>query len=225
MLDGPILDFEPKRRRRNPVATRAEILAAARRILADEGIEGLSVIAVAEAAGVNRGTAYMHFENREKLVAETVSSVSEILLQHVYGDGVDLDDLDNLSVQQIDQVALTENLAQFAMQNPDLCRVWLLQVLASNTPGEDIFWKKYVGSLGLFTQTRLAQPGIDAEVLSVIVLAGTFLWPVFAHASQLDAAERKASATRFARELLRLSMHGSMVAEHLPAVQERLEKS
>jgi AcrR family transcriptional regulator len=212
----------PKRRRRNPEATREEILEAARGILAVDGIEGLSVSAVAQAAGVNRGTAYMHFENREELVALTISSVSEILLAAVYGDQTELD---SDSVEQIDLVALTENLAHFAMHNPDLCRVWLLQVLASDNPAEDIFWKKYVGSLGLFTDTRLAKPGIDAEVLSVIVLAGTFLWPVWAHAAKMSEAERKASAERFARELLRLSMHGSMVAEHLPAVQQRLEQS
>lgn len=215
------MQAETKRRRRNPEATREEILEAARGILALEGIEGLSVSAVAQAAGVNRGTAYMHFENREQLVALTISSVSEILLGAVYGADADLD---STSIEEIDQVALTENLAQFAMRNPDLCRVWLLQVLASDNPADDLFWKKYVSSLGLFTQTRLAQPDIDAEVLSLIVLAGTFLWPVWAHAKTMTEAERQASADRFSRELLRLSMHGSMVAQHLPAVQERLRQ-
>ncbi|PLK25649.1 TetR/AcrR family transcriptional regulator [Novosphingobium sp. TH158] len=215
------MDELPKRRRRNPEATREEILEAARGILAVDGIEGLSVSAVAEAAGVNRGTAYMHFANREELVALTISSVSEILLKAVYGGETALGDA---PVEEIDQVALTENLAQFAMQNPDLCRVWLMQVLASDNPAEDVFWKKYVGSLRLFTETRLAQPGIDAEVLSLIGLAGTFLWPVWAHATQMDEAQRKASAERFSRELLRLSLYGSLVAEHLPAVKERLQQ-
>ena len=193
---------------RNPEATRELILDAARTILAGEGIEGLSVSAVAHAAGVNRGTAYMHFASREKLIAETISSVSEIILQSVYGDQAELAES---NVEAIDQVALTENLASFAMANPDLCRVWLLQVMASDNPSEDPFWRKYMLGLRKFSQTDLAEPGLDAEVLAVIVLAGAFLWPVWSHAQTLDAEGRRRAASRFSAELIRLSHHGSMV--------------
>lgn len=202
----------PTRRRRNPAATREAILEAARTILAEEGIEGLSVSAVAQAAGVNRGTAYMHFATRETLIAETIASVSRILLGSVYGDSAIPADPD---VAGIDQVTLTESLASFAVDNPDLCRVWLLQVLAAPNPSDDPFWRKYMTYLRKFTQTDLAQPGIDAEVLSVLVLAGTFLWPVWAKAGQLDAAGRRQAAKRFSSELMRLSLHGSMIAEKI----------
>lgn len=198
-----------KRRQRNPEATREVILEAARRILADEGIEGLSVSAVAHYAGVNRGTAYMHFESREKLVAQTISSVSEILLDSVYGEQVEFTETD---VGKIDQGMLTNNLAHFAAFNPDLCRVWLLQVLASPDPSNDPFWRKYLKGLQNFARTDLAEPGIDAEVLSVIVLAGAFLWPVWSHTGTMDDAARHEAAARFARELTRLSLHGSVRA-------------
>ena len=209
------------RRARNPKATREHILEYARTLLAEDGIEGLSVSAVAVAAGVNRGTAYMHFDTRERLIAETIASVSEILLRAIYGDNANPDDTD---VEAIDTVALTEGLADFAMENPDLCRVWFLQVLASPAPADDPFWRKYVRSLQQFAQTDLAQPGVDAEVLSIIVLAGTFLWPVFAHAATLTADQRRAASSRYSRELLRLSLHGSLNAERLPAVTARLEE-
>ncbi len=208
-----------KRTPRNPSATRAVILEAARTILAEEGIEGLSVSAVAYAAGVNRGTAYLYFENREKLVAQTIASVSEILLNSVYGDGAELA---GTNVTEIDQVTLTETLSSFAMANPDLCRVWLLQVLASPNPYDDPFWRKYMTYLQRFAETDLAEPDVDAEVLSVIVLAGTFLWPIWAHAGTLDTAGRKQAASRFSRELMRLSLHGSMVADKFPAIPKRL---
>lgn len=208
-----------KRRPRNPEATREVILAAARTILAEEGIEGLSVSAVAHAAGVNRGTAYMHFETREKLIAQTIASVSEILLQSVYGENADIPEE---KVAEIDQVTLTESLADFAMANPDLCRVWLLQVMASPNPYDDPFWRKYMTYLRKFSETDLAQPDVDVEVLSVIVLAGTFLWPIWAHAGTLDPSGRKKAASRFSRELMRLSLHGSMVAERFPAIPQRI---
>ncbi len=206
-----------KRRARDPEATRADILAAARKLLAENGPDGLSLSEVAQLAKVNRGTAYQHFATRENLIEATIASVSEILLQSVYGQ-------DDRKVEDIDQVDLTERLASFAMDNPDLCRVWLLQVLASPDPSQDPFWRKYLDSLGQFSRTELAQPGIDTEVLSIIVLAGTFLWPVWAHVGKLDGQQRQQTADRFTRELLRLSMHGSLVPEKLPAIAERLQR-
>lgn len=203
----PMTEKLRKRRMRNPEATREVILEAARKILAEEGIEGLSVSAVAQYAGVNRGTAYMHFESREKLVEQTISSVSEILLDSVYGDQVEFTAGD---VAKIDQGLLTENLANFAAFNPDLCRVWLLQVLASPDPSSDPFWCKYLQGLKNFSATDLARPGIDAEVLAVIVLAGAFLWPAWSHVGEMDDAARHAAAKRFAAELTRLSQHGSV---------------
>ena len=77
------METGPKRRRRNPEATREIILEAARKLLASDGPEGLSVVSVTQAAGVNRGTIYVHFESREKLIAETIESVSTLLLQWV----------------------------------------------------------------------------------------------------------------------------------------------
>lgn len=212
---------KPARRRtpRNPEATREVILEAARTIIAEEGLEGLSVSAVAQAARVNRGTAYLHFENREQLVAETIASVSEILLRSVYGIYADQVEA---APEDIDQIALAEGLANFAMSNPDLCRVWLLQVMASPDPSSDPFFRKYIGYLQKFAQTPLAQRGVDTEVLAVLVLAGTFLWPIWTHGSTLDAAARKQAASRFSHELMRLSLYGSMVAERLPEVVSRV---
>jgi len=67
------------RRPRDPEGTREAILAAAGVQLAKDGPEGLSVSEVAHAAGVNRGTAYQHFESRDNLVKATVEWVSEKL--------------------------------------------------------------------------------------------------------------------------------------------------
>ena len=203
----------PKARRRNPAVTREVILEAARKILASDGPEALSILSVTHAAGVNRGTIYLHFENREAVIEAAIESVSEALLQSVYGEQADLAES---NVADIDHAALAERLTDFAMNNPDLCRVWLFQVLAAPDPYKDPFWRKYVSLLKDFAQTPLAEHGIDAEVLSVIVLAGTFLWPIWARAGSLDQAERKAAAERFSRELLRLSAHGT-VADPRPA--------
>jgi hypothetical protein len=110
------------------------------------------------------------------------------------------------------------------MDNPDICRVWLQQVLASPDPSQDPFWREYCGSLRRFAATDLAEPGIDSEVLSVVNLAGVFFWPILARAHAASDAERNELSRRFSHEILRLSMYGTMRAEAFSGVADRLRK-
>jgi AcrR family transcriptional regulator len=208
-----------KRRTRDPAATREVILEAARTLLAKDGPEGVSLSEVAHLAGVNRGTAYQHFETREKLIGATVEWVSDKLFRAVFGDPGTVGER---RVEEVDVATLTDRMAEFATENPELCRVWLLQVLAMPDPAQDPFWREYCGSLQRFAETGLAEPGIDAEVLAIMNLAGAFLWPVLARADAKDAKARARTARRFADECLRLSMFGSMKADRFPAIAERL---
>lgn len=214
--------IQARRRARDPEATRADILDAALTLLSKEGPEAISLSAVATLAGVNRGTAYQHFETRENLVAATLELVSERMFRAVFGDPALIGER---NVKEVDMVETTESLATFAMENPDLCRIWLLQLLTLPDPTQDPFWREYAGSIERFAQTELAQPGIDETVFSVLTLAGNFLWPVWARSHSRDAEGRKALAQRFSREMLRLSLHGSLVEENNPAVAKRLADS
>ncbi|MBC2667729.1 TetR/AcrR family transcriptional regulator [Novosphingobium piscinae] len=204
------------RRPRDPEATRVVILEAACKLLAKDGPYGISLSEVALLAGVNRGTAYQHFETRERLIDETVAYVSDKLYRAVLGDPEAATDR---VVEQVDMFAVTRDLALFAMRNPELCRVWLLQILASSDPSSDIFWREYAGSIARFAATELAEPGIDVEVFSIITLAAHFLWPVWAHAHSDCGTEQEAQAERFAREMLRLSLRGTIRTDKVsPAV-------
>src|SRR5271156_2916995 len=149
-------DFK-KRRKRDPHGTREAILEAARTRLAIDGPEGISLSEVAQLAGVNRGTAYQHFETREKLITATAEWVSDKLFRAVFGDP---ETLGERRLEEVDIIGLTDRLANFAMDNPELCRVWLLQVLSSPDPASDPFWKEYEGSVARFAQTDLAQQNL-----------------------------------------------------------------
>ncbi len=210
-----------KRRARDPDATREAILEAARTLLAKDGPEGVSLSEVAQLAGVNRGTAYQHFATRENLIQATVDWVSDKLFRAAFGDPATIGER---RIEEVDAADMTERLSDFAMENPELCRVWLLQVLASPDPSKDVFWREYCGSLERFAASDLAVPGIDAEVLSVMNLAGIFLWPIWARAHDEDGKGRAQLARRFARECLRLSMYGSLRASAYPQIAERLGK-
>lgn len=213
---------EPRQRRaRDPVETREAILRAARTLLAKDGPEAISLSEVAHLAGVNRGTAYQHFKTREKLIEATAAWVSDKMFRAVFGDPATIGER---RVEQVDTADLTDRLASFAMENPELCRIWLLQVLSSPAPEEDPFWREYEGSLSRFTATTMAEDGVDAEVMSVLTLAGAFLWPVWARSHAKSEEERRTLSRRFSQEMLRLSMYGSMRREHFPEIVDRLGK-
>jgi hypothetical protein len=145
--------------------------------------------------------------------------VSDKLFRAVFGDPATIGER---RVEEADVADLTDRLSDFAMENPELCRVWLMQLLASPDPGADPFWREYCGSLERFAATEMAAPDVDAEVLAVINLSAAFLWPVWARAHAEDARERARLARRFADECLRLSLYGSMRAECFPEIAERL---
>lgn len=215
------MESRTRRRPRDPEATREVILEAARTLLAKDGPEGISLSEVAHLAGVNRGTAYQHFETREKLIQATAQWASDKLFRAAFGDP---ETIGERRVEEVDIAAMTERLTAFAMENHELCRVWLMQVLASPDPSQDPFWREYCGSLERFAASDLAVPGIDAEVLSVMNLAGIFLWPIWARAHAETDAGRAALSQRFARETLRLSMYGSLRADAYPGIADRLRR-
>jgi AcrR family transcriptional regulator len=214
-------DKKPARRRRDPDSTRAAILEAAGVLLAKNGPEGLSVSQVAQLAKINRGTAYQHFQTREQLLEATTDWVSERLSKAVFGtlepSGGD--------PGMMDAEEVAEHLAEFAMANPELCRAWLFEMLNSSRPSSDPFWAQYKDRLSQFAQSDYAQPGIDVEVHSILVLAGAFLWPVWARAHTRTAAERSKMAKRYSSEALRLSMYGTMRPEKFPELADKVARA
>ncbi|HSW13070.1 MAG TPA: TetR/AcrR family transcriptional regulator [Solimonas sp.] len=222
MLDG--VDFttnkKPRRRKRDPDGTRSAILEAAGKLLARDGPEGLSVSQVAQLAGVNRGTAYQHFPTREQLLEATAAWVGEKLRLAVFG-GQMADPAAALG----DPKMVAEQMTAFAMENPELGRVWLFEVLSSSRPDNDPFWHQYWTQFEKFAKSDMAQPGIDAEVHSVLMLLGTFLWPVFARSQTRTAKDRQELAQRFSNEILRWSLYGTMRPEKYPELDARVKKA
>jgi len=207
------------RKKRDPERTREAILEAAREVLAQDGKEGLSVARVAQRAKVNRGTAYQHFQTREQLIGATAQWVSDKLFRAVFGDPAVAKDQ---PVHSIDIESVNQHLAEFAMENPALGGVWLYEVLSSRRPASDLFWQQYESKFEQFASTESAQPGIDVEVLSVLLLAGSFIWPVWARAHTRTASERQEMSTRFSREILRLCLHGTLRPEKYTDLDARI---
>lgn len=221
------MDEKRTRRKRDPERTHEAILEAAREVLARDGKEGVSVVSVARRAGVNRGTAYQHFQTREQLIEATAAWVSDKLYQAVFGElslardeTVEADE----PVKDNEVEAVNDNLAKFAMENPELGRIWLFEILSSKQPANDPFWRHYVSNFKKFAKSELAQPGIDVEVLSVLLISGAFIWPVWVRSHARTAKERQAMMKRYTREILRLTLHGTLRPEKYPELDTRVSK-
>ncbi len=206
-----------QRRKRDPESTRISILEAAKTVLARDGAEGLSVSSVAKLAGVNRGTAYQHFQVKEDLIRATLDWVSHQLLDAVFG-GSDAEgkrpkqfpqpDLDHLPDVIQNMTAFNQRLAEYAIENPDIGRIWLYDVLSRKNPKEDVFYKRLELALRDMAMSDATHDDMDTEVQAVFMLAGYFLWPVWVRSHASSKKERKAMAGRFATELTRFSMRG-----------------
>ncbi|MFN3472407.1 MAG: TetR/AcrR family transcriptional regulator [Blastomonas sp.] len=212
----------PRKRTRDPAATREGILEASSVLLAQKGADAIAVSAVAQLAGVNRGTAYQHFADREMLVQSTLEWVSERMFRAVFGDP---ERAGARSLDNVDVSAMMTRLVEFAMDNADLGRIWLQQILASPEPTSDPFWREFENSVKRFAETDLAAEGLDTEALAVLMLSGVFMWPVWARAHAKTEEERRHLARRFSREVMRLSMFGSMASDKFPEIAARLRAS
>ena len=194
-------DAVATRTRRNPEKTRKAILDVAGKMMALDGPEGLSVSQIAQRAGVNRGTAYHHFQTREQLIAATMLHVSQRLHDEVFAHK---DPEDRLAPR-----SLIEKLATFAIENPEFGPAWLHQMIRDrNAIENDPFWQGMVNSLNEFTQSGDAQPDVDVEVHALTVLASLFTWPLWVDARQKTPRQRKQLAQRYTQEALRLARSG-----------------
>lgn len=184
-----------------------EILQAALEVLAKDGPESLSVTEVARRAGVNRGTAYQHFPTREDLAHATASWVSERIYEEFYGDFEELSEQNEVYPADL----ALDRLSEFAMNNPELSRAWLFDVMATEGTVTDPFWNRFVKELTVFVEEGNGYPDIDIEVYAFVTLSSALLWPIWVGAHAKGAKSRKKMQQRYVDEMMRLVLFGSLV--------------
>jgi AcrR family transcriptional regulator len=78
-----------RRRRSDGARSHAAILEAAARLATVEGIEGVSISRLADAAGLSKSGLFAHFGSKEELQLATVEAASEVFAQRVTGPAAD----------------------------------------------------------------------------------------------------------------------------------------
>ena len=198
-----------KRNNRDPESTHREILQAALEVLAQDGPESLSVTEVARRAGINRGTAYQHFPTREDLTHATTQWVSERMCEEFFDEVDEISGQDNVYPPDIAQ----QRLSNFAMENPELSRAWLFDVMSTKGTVTDQFWKRYVEGLQDYADRGYSRKGLDVEVYAFISLVSSFLWPVWVESQAKSPKAKKELHQRFIDETMRLGLFGGLASD------------
>jgi AcrR family transcriptional regulator len=199
----------PRRARRSDFErSRRRIVEAARLLMAERGPDGLTVSAVARAAGINRTTAYQHFPTRDELVrAVTAELVAEVA--GVIGQPGALTD-------RIDRVAA------YFVDHPEIARL-ALHLLLTESPFPREAWAPYFDEMRALSESGGARPGVDPEMLAHAMMSVALLWPLHARIGGEDEATVRAATRRFVRELKRLLLYGLFRPEAHPDLVAAVE--
>lgn len=73
----------PRRRKRDPRATRERLVRAALELFTTQGYHASTTPQIAQRAGVAEGTIYRHFDSKEHLLNEIYRAAVRLLIQHV----------------------------------------------------------------------------------------------------------------------------------------------
>ncbi len=177
-----------------PVATsprtersKAAILAATLALLAEEGVGGLTVDAVAARAGVGKATVYRHWASRAELIVDAISSV--ITEDEAVDHGSLRQDLE-ATYERIVQVCGTSvmaqvlpTLAEAASRDPELAHVH-----------KDFVARRrhhLVAALERAAARGELRPGLDVSVVADLV-AGPMFYKKLVHHERPDEAYAQA---------------------------------
>jgi AcrR family transcriptional regulator len=116
-MDDEFTFAGPRPSRADAVKNRAALVETARRLFAEQGVEAVSMTAIADAAGVGKGTLYRHFDSKAELCLALLDAE-----QHTLQD----ETLRRLSAQDSPLEKLKwflESVVRFIARNDALLRV------------------------------------------------------------------------------------------------------
>jgi len=163
-----------------------QMLEIAVRLIADKGVEALSLVQLAKELNVNRTTIYYHFKNREQLVSEVKQWAAQQLTT-----GLD---------STLSQEQRIDYITRFALENADLVKLWIDDLLA----GADIreaypAWDELVAGIRRsFSAGGAAQ--IDAEVFCLNLLVTAIVAPRVFKNSVAPGERNESIVARYRRE-------------------------
>ena len=194
-----------KKRERNRAfaATHGAILDAAVRLIAEKGVEALSMASLARATGLNRTTLYYHFDGREALL-DAVHKWSAEQLASAFKP-------DRPQTERIDYIT------GFILENPQLMKMWIDDFIA---PGDirDSYphWDDLVGSMRR-TMEAAGQSDVDVEVYCTMLITSAMIAPRVFKSSVCPDADDASVIERFRRERQRGLRRDMLLRDDAPS--------
>ncbi|NBC35311.1 TetR family transcriptional regulator [Novosphingobium sp. FSY-8] len=190
-MDEARFPISDQRRNRNYAETHRILIEKAVMVITRDGVEALSVAALAREAGMNRSTVYYHFDSREALLSSVKGWSRDQLAQGFH--------------QAIERRQKLDNVVNFVLSNPEVIKLWIDDFIA---PGDirDRYpnWDSMVAGISRAMQAIFPDAEADAEVWCVMLVAAAFIGPrVFKNSVRPEESEALI-AQRFAREQARL---------------------
>ena len=198
-------------RHRNPAETRELILRTAQDLIAERGPEALRISDVAHAAGVNRTTAYQHFRTRDELIAAAMAAFA--------------DTISTMIDENRDSPDLIREMIRYHAEHPEIARLWMFQLLSDSAPPDRTGWERYLANIHELADSEGAQPGIDADMLAVILLTATMSSLLALGRYTDETPDREQVIERFTNEFQRLLLHGVVKPGEWPELEQSVRRS
>jgi AcrR family transcriptional regulator len=208
VLTAPTSPPEQIRRQRvDGRETYAALLDAALAIWSEEGIDNVTMNAVAKRAGKTRGIMYHHFAGRDDLIAALHSHLDD-RLSHLF---------DISKVPGRNDFLI---VAGIVVDSPDLMRSYL-QRLLSRDPKQDPLMQTARDHYQTLAQLDWLQPGMNPDHAAVISIS-MWLASMLAVDLKQGVAQRRAEAIAFAETFRRVMEAGVNKPETERGVPEEL---
>lgn len=180
--------------------THQEMIETAVRLIADKGIDALSIATLTRAMGINRTTAYYHFQTRQALLeAVKVWSLEQLT------KGL------SLSLPQQERV---DFITRFVLENPELIKLWINDFISTGDIRERYpLWDTLVKGTAETFADRLPNEEVDAEVYCVLLLTSAIIGPLVFKNSVAPSSDIDSIIQRFRHEHQRMLKHDALLTE------------
>jgi AcrR family transcriptional regulator len=114
-----------------------EILAAARKLLDQRGLEAMTMEEIAAAAGVAKGTLYLYFQGKDDLIQDLITQVAENIVQDVESS------LQASGTPEEKLIRMVSVLLEYLNRERLLFPIYAREVLQGKQKSREGFWRRY----------------------------------------------------------------------------------
>ena len=179
-------------------ATRQKLIAAASKLIVEKGINSVSVVAVAKAAGITRPGAYYHFKTREALLEAVRNDTDHQLVRTVAGSKEDK--------------YLYSQAAEFAAEDQDTIYLRIQRMLELGV--DDVIISSRRRGLTRAAREGLVKPGVEPDIAAAMT-STTLISSFLAVTEFKQKSRRHKQAKLFGKTNYQLLFDGALLPEKL----------